>query len=170
MQLLNTSSTSSCIRQPTSAACSAETKGSKALTSMPNALANSATPRAILPKPISPRRLPPSSLPLRLFLSQSPNRRLLSARAINLVDAIRCPIVSSTTLLVDAPGVLQTTIPFLVAESMSMLSTPTPALPMKPNLPTLQDARITSGVILVALRTTTASNSASAPARNSSAE
>ena len=144
MQFANTSSTSSCIVQPSSAAYSIETNGSKALTSIPNPRASSATARAILPKPIKPRRLPPSSLPLRLFLAHSPERRLLSALAMNLVDAIRCPTVNSATLLVDAPGVLQTTMPFSVAEWTSMLSTPTPALPMKPSLPSLQDASMTS--------------------------
>ena len=82
---------------------------------------------------------------------------------------MRWPIVISMTLLVEAPGVLQTTIPCLDASLISILSTPTPALPIKRNPPSsLVDAAISSAGSFVALRIITASNPASDPVEISS--
>ena len=131
---------------------------------MPNDEAIEATPLAILPNPIRPSLFPPISDPLNCFFAHSPFRSVRSAVAICLVEAIRCPMVNSTTLRVDAPGVLHTVMPFFVASTMSILSTPTPALPMNLIPPlSFTEAEICSDGSFVALLITTASNSRSEP-------
>ena len=127
--------------------------------------ATAATPCEILPKPISPNLLPLNSVPLSNFFSHNPSLSPRSPLGICLQDARRWPMVSSTTLLVEACGVLQTTIPDFVAACKSILSTPTPALPMNFRL---EDFSITSEFNFVALLMTTASKSAKAPDANSS--
>ena len=78
-------------------------------------------------------------------------------------------MVNSTTLLVDAAGVLHTNMPLSVADLMSILSTPTPARPMNPrDEPVVEEHSITSEVIFVALRTPTASKPPKTPDKSSS--
>ncbi len=124
----------------------------------------SATPLAILPYPIKPRFLPLSSLPLICFFAHTPPLSILSERTIFLTEESRWPMVSSTTAFVDAPGVLQTVTPLDVAASMSILSTPTPALMIiRREPPSPEFAEIAPSPILVALLITTMSKSAKDP-------
>ncbi len=107
---------------------------------------------------MKPIRLPESSVPLRDFLVHSPLLRCRSAVGMWRVDESKCPMVNSTTDCVDEPGVLQTRIPAFVAASKSMLSTPTPALPIR----RIEGASaIACAVIFVAERMTTASKPSS---------
>mgnify|MGYP003325494296 CR=1 FL=1 len=72
--------------------------------------------------------------------------------------------VCSAVAFVFPPGVFITIIFFSLAEIKSILSTPTPALPMKPSLPpSLTDDKIAALSNLVALRITIASKSLKAP-------
>ena len=118
-----------------------------------------------------PNDFPDNSVPTNSFFAQIPSLNFLSAIVIFLHDASRCAIVISTTLFVDALGVLQTVILFSVAALISILSTPTPALPININpLFSFFEAEMTSRVIFVALLTTTASKFDNMPLSKSASE
>ena len=104
--------------------------GSYAIASIPKALHLLTTCEPILPIPITPRVLFLSSTPINFFFSHLPSLTDLSA-----IDILRAmlkinPIVCSATVTDVDSGELTTMIPFSVAASRSMLSTPTPALAM----------------------------------------
>ena len=115
---------------------------------MPKACARLVTSRPILPSPTVPKTLPYNSTPIKSsrcqsrFLSEMPAGTMLRAKANNSA------MVCSAAAIVFPSGVLRTNIPFRVAASTSMLSTPTPARPI-----TLScfAASITSAVTLVPL-------------------
>ncbi len=82
------------------------------------------------PSPITPSVLPCSSMPSKLFLSQTPERSVASAlgtlRACERISAMVCSAAEITL----AAGALTTSTPAAVAASRSMLSTPIPARPI----------------------------------------
>ena len=106
------------------------------LTSIPIPIAIFATSWPILPKPIIPIFLPANSLPpANDFLSslnfESPSRGIdLFDSWRNLTHPNRWEKTSSATDLDEAAGVLMTLIFFDLAYSTSMLSIPTPPLPI----------------------------------------
>src|SRR2546425_3759572 len=85
----------------------------------------------ILPaSPIIPIFFPCNSRPINSFLIHLPSFISRSAKLIvRNRDSIR-PTVNSATLTVGAPGVLRTLMPASLAALRSILSSPTPALPM----------------------------------------
>ena len=124
---------------------------------MSNASARRATSPPILPSPISPSVLPRTSVPLDDF-SQRPSRSAASTLGTCRASASISAKVCSATLTAFPPGVLITSTPRLVASGKSILSTPTPARPTARSFGALSRS---SAVTRVALRTISASASAS---------
>ncbi len=135
-------------------ATAAETNGSKAWTSIPNARQRAATSRPIRPKPMTPRRLPKSSTPAKDFRSHFSPFIAASAGATLRARASIRATASSAVETVLPPGEFMTSTPRRVAAARSTLSTPTPARPMTFRL---FAASITSAFIWLPLRTRIAS-------------
>ena len=100
------------------------------MTLISNAWALLATSAPILPKPSTARVFPRSSAPLSCFLSHKPSRIPVAPRTIARVPHNMWVKVSSAVAMVFPPGVFITMIPFSVAASILILSTPTPARPI----------------------------------------
>src|SRR5690349_17481315 len=94
---------------------------------MSSPCARFATASPTRPSPTTPSVLPPSWLPVNLPRSQRPAFRLSFALATFRESASISATVCSAVETVLPPGVFITTMPCLVAEGTSMLSTPTPA-------------------------------------------
>ena len=99
-------------------------------TFIPIALTIEATLLPTLPNPIMPIFLLNTSLPVSLALSHLPALMEESAAGICLIIDSIMAIVCSEAATVLPSGELSTTIPLSVAASTSILSTPTPALPI----------------------------------------
>ena len=141
------------ISTPILSAASCDRYGSYANTFILRPCALSATTLPMLPTPSIPSVLPVISVPSNFFFSHSPFRIEAVAWGIFLARATSMATACSAVVIVFPPGVFITTIPFLVAAAVSILSTPVPALPMTLRL---SAASIISAVTFVALLTTRA--------------
>jgi len=133
---------------------SVDTKGSWAITCISNAWALLATSEPTLPKPTMPNVLFLSSTPISFSLCHLPDLSWLFASGTLRARASIRAMVCSAADTVLAVGALTTTIPFLVAASTSILSVPTPALPITFSF---SPRSMISAPTLVWLRTTKAS-------------
>mmetsp|Transcript_22535 Transcript_22535/g.68698 ORF Transcript_22535/g.68698 Transcript_22535/m.68698 type:complete len:216 (-) Transcript_22535:280-927(-) len=104
--------------------------GSYPMASIPKACMRDTTSRPTRPRPSTPSVLPASSTPmyflrshLPCFIEQSPCATLRAREAMSAQ-------VCSAAEIVLPPGVFMTMMPFFVAATQSMLSTPVPARPM----------------------------------------
>ena len=107
-----------------------DVNGSYTTTFIPNASATSATCEPILPIPIMPRVFLYNSVPVNLERSHLPSFVEQAAGAMFLAIASIRAIVCSDAAIVLPSGEFTTIIPFWVADSRLMLSTPTPARPI----------------------------------------
>mmetsp|Transcript_20290 Transcript_20290/g.61861 ORF Transcript_20290/g.61861 Transcript_20290/m.61861 type:complete len:477 (+) Transcript_20290:705-2135(+) len=105
-------------------------KGSYPITSIPYDCMREITSRPTRPRPSTPSVLPESSTPmyffrshLRAFIDASPCATLRAS------EAMRAHVCSAAETVLP-PGVFMTMMPFLVAATQSMLSTPVPARPI----------------------------------------
>ncbi len=150
-----------------SLARSAVRYGSNATTRIPKARQRFATSPPMRPAPTSPRVRPRSSTPLKRDRAHSPERIDASAAATRRTMARTSANVSSAAETVLPAGALRTAIPRSVAASRSMLSTPTPALPITRSI--LAPARRSASTV-VALRTTSPWAPSRAPVKAGSDE
>ncbi len=98
---------------------------------MPKAAARLATSRPMRPRPTRPSVFPASSTPMNFERSQPPACMLASAAATLRAVARSRAQVCSQAEMVFAAGALMTAMPRREAPGTSMLSTPTPARPMR---------------------------------------
>ena len=134
-------------------ACSEATYGSKAITCISSPCARRATSVPTFPRPIMPSILFRTSTPRKRLFSHFPVFVLLLAAGMCRANAISIAMVCSAAATMFPVGELTTMMPWRVAASMSILSTPTPARPTI--LSSLAAASI-SLVTWVSLRTTSA--------------
>ena len=139
------------------------------ITSMSNPAARWATARAIRPNPTSPSVAPwtsrarcvPKPHPVHRPSRRSRSASLASRVAVRIRRKARSAVVSSST-----PGVLQTVMPIVVAETTSMLSYPTAALATTRSRPLRPDSRTAASMRSVRWQTIP-SHSAAARASSS---
>ena len=144
------------ISTPNSCARSSEMNGSYASMVISSPCARLATSVPMRPSPTTPKILPLTSVPMNSLRSHFLDFRDAFACGTFLVRDIIIAMVCSAAESMLPSGALTTIIPFCVAASISMLSTPTPALPMIFNF---SAASITTFVTCVPLRMTSASAS-----------
>ena len=110
----------------------------------------------MLPQPIIPRFFPVTSVPFIDDFSHFPSCVVLSAKGICLAVE-RIKVIACSAVVIEFPnGVFITIFPLSVADDISMLSTPMPALPITFSF---LDFSITFLVAFVADLTTKASQS-----------
>ncbi len=116
------------------------------------------TSRPMLPRPMMPSVLPRSSLPRNFFFSHFPAFvEVLACGTDRAMESIRANVCSATDIAFP-PGVFITRTPAWVAAGRSTLSTPTPARPITRSFGAFSSTPL---VTFTALRTTSASQSAS---------
>ena len=131
------------------AAASAGMKGSYPSTFIRRPRARSATMRPTLPRPMTPRVLLHTSTPVNFCRFHLPLLTEATAWGMCRARASISEMVCSPVVTLLPPGVFITTMPFLLAASTSIFSTPTPARPM---ILSRSAASMTSAVTLVPLR------------------
>ena len=104
--------------------------GSNVITFMPKDCARLAISPPMRPMPMIPRTFSKTSVPMNFFRSQRPASMDAWAAGIFRHSAKRSAKACSQVEIVLPPGVFMTTIPAFVAAVLSILSVPTPALPI----------------------------------------